>query len=103
MSEQLEKLEKYIQDVRDEDFPGLNLDSMSSDLLQSLYLETHYHPRIWAKKLNLSVRDCKHYSNYAINKTIAIEARIAGDIKNALKYENICENIYGYMSKSGRW
>lgn len=81
----------------------LNLDSMSQGELRTMFLDISEHPRKEAKYLHLSVKDAKHYKNYSMNKIVAIDARMAGNIQIAQKYETICENIYNQMSDSAKW
>jgi hypothetical protein len=80
-----------------------NLDSLSSEKLLELYQKIQSHPRIMAKELGLSVRDAKQYKAYAINKYTAMNCRTKGEIQAAMKYEDICDLIYGRMSKNARW
>lgn len=80
-----------------------NLDSLPAEKLLELYQKIQAHPRIMAKELNLSVRDAKYYKNYAINKYTAIQCRLEGKIAEAIKYEDICDIIYGQMSLSANW
>ena len=40
---------------------------------------------------------------YAVNKATAMSCRIRGDIRAALIYEKICEDIYDGLPDSARW
>ena len=50
-----------------------------------------------------SAQKATDLSSYAWNKTTAISCRKKGDIETALKYERICDSIYGSMDKSIKW
>jgi len=49
------------------------------------------------------VRRANNLSGYAWNKHTAIACRKRGEIEDALRYEAICERIYGRMDRRDQW
>jgi hypothetical protein len=72
----------------------LNLDNMSIDELWKFYAAYIQHPRLTAKKYNLTVKDIRLYAAYASNLATAKKLRRDGLINEAMKYERICDKIY---------
>ena len=87
---------------------GLNLDAMNEADLWDMWARTHHHPVIEARRIFPSrptgyVAATKSLGNYASNKSVAVSARIAGNIQTAMIYETICERIYESLPGFARW
>jgi len=45
----------------------------------------------------------RNIRNYLINKKVAYELRVNGRIKDAVKYEDICDKIYKELPVEAKW
>ena len=89
---------------------NLNLDSyINPSNLQDTAIALNNHPRLYAKKYfpgwdnHKPVNAIKLLIAYAWNKSTAMQLRLDGSIDTAIKYENICNKIYGKLPDYARW
>lgn len=88
--------------------PGApNLDAMDACDLWNFGIRAEMHPRIVARELAFSgkrsVRASKDLGHYAVNKSVAMQCRLKGDIQAASIYEAICDRIYDGLPSFARW
>jgi hypothetical protein len=83
-----------------------NLDD-SNEVAEFIDLYGTMKGRALANKLGASgknaVKNANNLSAYAWNKKTSMLLRTAGNIGEAVKYEMICENIYGELPEDIRW
>ncbi len=86
----------------------MNLDAMSREELWALYERLSQHPVLEARKRFPDrqqgyVSAARNLMHYAANKATAMKLRLAGKIADALRYEAICERLYGELPDFARW
>ncbi len=71
--------------------------------LNDIYQDANNHIRLFARDNKISVKDAKHYRNYAINRYTYISLAVKNKDVEAQIYYDICEKIYTYLSDSAKW
>jgi hypothetical protein len=85
-----------------------NFDGMWEDDLMAWY-KKHYNggrklaAELFPDKPAGYVKTMKTAACYAINKATAMKCRKEGKITEALKYEQICDDIYGRLPDYAKW
>ncbi len=87
---------------------AVNLDAMTPDDLWEIHNRLHQHPVLEARKLFPEkpqgyVAAAHTLKNYCANKAVAMKLRLEGRIAVALRYEAICERLYGELPDFARW
>lgn len=86
----------------------MNLDATDKDDLWTLHERLRKHLVAEARKLFPErpegyLRAARTLKHYAANKATAMGLRLAGKIADALRYEAICERLYGELPDFARW
>ena len=86
----------------------MNLDATDIDDLRAFHDRLRKHLVAEARTLFPDrpqgyLRAARTLKNYAANKATAMGLRLAGKIADALRYEAICERLYGQLPDFARW
>ncbi len=83
-----------------------NMDAMEKKDLSAFFIK-HEKGRNYKELFPLggegTIKATRDLANYAINKVTAIGLRLAGNIAEAQKYEEICEDIYETLPVWANW
>jgi len=87
---------------------NMNLDATDIDDLRAFHDRLRKHLVAEARTLFPDrpqgyLRAARTLKNYAANKATAMGLRLAGKIADALRYEAICERLYGQLPDFARW